>query len=65
MTVAGTLDAFGMTLHDATGDVKLARRIPSVAAGTAVDVRGSMAIQPDGTKAFAIERWAPATVTST
>ena len=65
VTVAGTLDAFGMTLHDATGDVKLTRRIPSVAPGTVVDARGSMAIQPDGTKAFAIERWAPATVTST
>jgi len=64
VTVAGTLDAIGMTLHDATGDVKLMRRIPSVAPGAIVDVRGSMTIQPDGTKAFAIERWAPQTVAS-
>jgi len=64
VTVAGTLDAIGMTLRDATGDVKLTRRIPNVAPGTVVDVRGSLAIQPDGTKAFAIERWAPQTVGS-
>lgn len=58
VTVAGTLDADGMTLHDATGDIRLARRIPRVAPGTTVDVRGSIAVQPDGAKAFTVERWA-------
>ncbi len=60
VTVAGTLDAIGMTLHDASGDVKLARRITGPGANLTVDVRGSMAVQPDGTRAFVIERWAPA-----
>ncbi len=59
VTVAGTLDAIGMTLHDATGDVKLARRITGPGANGTVDVRGSMAVQPDGTTAFLVERWAP------
>ncbi|HEY8320651.1 MAG TPA: hypothetical protein VIG46_02500 [Candidatus Baltobacteraceae bacterium] len=59
VTVAGTLDPSGKTLHDATGDVALARRIPGVAPGTTVDVRGSIAIQPDGSRALAVERWAP------
>jgi len=59
VTVAGTLDATGTTLHDSTGDVKLARRIRGVAPGAIVDVRGSIAIQPDGSRAFAVERWAP------
>jgi len=59
VTVAGTLDAVGMVLRDATGEIELAHRIANVAPGTTVDVRGSMEIQPDGTKAFAIERWAP------
>jgi len=59
VTVAGTLDANGMTLHDASGEVKLARRIANVAPETIVDVRGSLATQPDGTRALAVERWAP------
>jgi hypothetical protein len=65
VTIAGTLDPIGMTLHDATGDIRLARRITGVPLGAVVDVRGWLAIQPDGTKAFAIERWAPQAVTST
>jgi hypothetical protein len=65
VTVSGTLDATGSTLHDATGDVKLARRIAGVAPGTIVDVRGSMQTQVGGRKAFEFERWAPTTVTLT
>lgn len=59
VTIAGTLDATGMTLHDASGDVRLARRIAGASSGATVDVRGSIATQPDGTSAFVIERWAP------
>ncbi len=39
VTVAGTLDAIGMTLHDASGDVKPARRITGLGAKGTVDVR--------------------------
>jgi hypothetical protein len=62
VTVSGTLDATGSTLHDATGDVKLARRIANVAPGTVIDLRGSMQTQIGGSKAFVFERWAPTTV---
>jgi len=64
VTVAGTLDPIGMTLRDATGSIRLARRIANVAPGTTVDVRGSLALQPDGSRAFAIERWAAQEVAS-
>ncbi len=62
VTVSGTLDVLGGTLTDRTGSVKLTRRMLHVAPGTMIDVRGSMAKQPDGTEAFYVERWAPAAI---
>jgi len=59
VTISGTLDAAGATLTDASGSVALARRIRNAPAGATIDVRGAMAQQPDGTRAFFIERWAP------
>jgi hypothetical protein len=58
VTIAGTLDATKQFLTDASGTVRLARRLITAPPGTIV-VRGYLFQEPDRTKSFFIQRWAP------
>lgn len=58
VTIAGTLDATKGILTDASGSVRLARRIPGAPA-TTIAIRGYLFREPDRSNAFFIQRWAP------
>jgi hypothetical protein len=58
VTIAGTLDPTKQFLTDSSGTVHLARRLVTAPSGTIV-VRGYLMQEPDRTKAFFIQRWAP------
>lgn len=58
VTIAGTLDATKQFLTDASGTVRLARRIPTAPNGT-IAVRGYWTTLPGRFDAFYIQRWAP------
>jgi hypothetical protein len=57
VTIAGHVDASLQTLHDATGSMKLSRRL--LGAGNAlVVVRGYLTTLPGDTNVFSVVRWA-------
>jgi hypothetical protein len=58
-TISGTLDAMRATMSDDTGAIGLARRLTNAPLGTAIVARGYASNRPDGSRQFAIERWAP------
>jgi hypothetical protein len=58
VTIAGTLDATKGTLTDASGTVRLARRLLTAPTST-IAVRGYLIQEPDRSHAFFIQRWAP------
>lgn len=58
VTIAGMLDASKGVLTDASGSVRLARRIPGAPAGR-VAIRGYLFREPNRSNAFFIQRWAP------
>lgn len=58
VTIAGTLDATKQFLTDASGTVRLARKIPNAPNGV-VAVRGYWTTLPGRYDAFYIQRWAP------
>ncbi|HEY5339843.1 MAG TPA: hypothetical protein VIK27_02360, partial [Candidatus Aquilonibacter sp.] len=58
VTIAGTLDATKQVLTDASGTIRLARRLITAPA-TTIAVRGYLMLRPDRTHVFFIQRWAP------
>lgn len=58
VTIAGTLDPTKQFLTDASGTVRLARRIPT-APNAPIAVRGYLTTLPGRFDAFYIQRWAP------
>lgn len=57
LTVLGSVDAMGAALTDPTGTVALSRHL-AVGAGSTVVVRGSIAVDANGTRQLVVERWA-------
>jgi hypothetical protein len=57
-TLAGTLDAQQAVLADARGSATLSRRLLGAPIASPVLVRGFVAVRPDGTRIFTVERWA-------
>lgn len=58
VTIAGSLDPTKQFLTDASGTIRLARRLVGAPAGT-VAVRGYLFQEPDRTQVFFVQRWAP------
>jgi hypothetical protein len=58
VTVAGRLDDSRQTLGDGHDSIRLTRRIPSAPVDTKIVVRGSSIAQRDGSRDFAVLRWA-------
>jgi hypothetical protein len=58
LTIAGHLDATHMILTDATGTVPLMKRVGTVPPDATVAVRGYLAVLPNHTHAFFVQRWA-------
>ena len=58
ITLAGTLGAQSATIGDANASASLSRRI-AAAPGTLLVARGYVTKRPDGSRAFAVVRWAP------
>lgn len=58
VTVAGHLDGSRQVLGDAHDTIRLTRRIPSAPVDTEIVVRGSSIAQRDGSREFAVLRWA-------
>jgi hypothetical protein len=58
VTIAGVLDVTKGLLTDASGTLRLARRLLT-APNAPIAVRGYLMLEPDRTYAFFIQRWAP------
>jgi hypothetical protein len=58
VTIAGTLDPTKQLLTDATGTIRLARRLVTAPDGT-IAVRGYLTVLPGRANAFFVQRWAP------
>jgi hypothetical protein len=59
VTIAGTLDPTRGIISDERGSATLARRIVNAQPGIPIVVRGHAIDHPDGTRTFAVSRWAP------
>lgn len=59
VTIAGRYDPAQLTIADATGTVKLNKKLLGAPLGATIAVRGYITAQADRTRVFSVSRWAP------